>query len=46
VTINGIPVYLGFGSPTMVQWTVPSLDVRITGTGPDSSRVIHTLHKA
>ena len=46
VTINGIPVYLGFGSPTMVQWTVPSLDVRITGTGPDSSRVMHTLHKA
>jgi hypothetical protein len=46
VTIKGIPVYLGFGSPSMVQWTVPSLDVQITGTGPDSSRVIHTLHKA
>jgi hypothetical protein len=46
VTINGIPVYLGFGSLTMVQWTVPSLGVQITGTGPNSSRVMHTLHKA
>jgi hypothetical protein len=45
-TINGIPVYLGFGSPTMLRWTVPSLDVQITGTGPDSNRVMHTLHKA
>jgi hypothetical protein len=46
VTINGIPVYLGFGSTTMLQWTVPSLDVQITGTGPNSNRVMHTLHKA
>ena len=46
VTINGIPVYLGFSSPTTLQWTVPSLDVQITGTGPDSNRVMHTLHKA
>ena len=46
VIINGIPVYLGFGSPSMVQWTVPSLDVQITGTGPDSNQVMHTLHEA
>lgn len=44
-SINGIPVYLGFGSPTMIQWIVPSLGVEITGTGPDSNRVLHTLHK-
>jgi len=46
VTINGIQVYVGFGSPTTLYWTVPSLDVQIFGTGPDSSQVLHTLHKA
>jgi hypothetical protein len=46
VSINGIPVYLGFGSPAIVQWTVPSLGIMITGTGPDSRRVVHTLHRA
>lgn len=46
VSINGIPIYLGFGSPAMVQWTVPSLGIMITGTGPDCSRVMHTLHGA
>ena len=46
VMINGIPVYIGFGSPTTLYWTVPSLDVQIIGTGPDSSQVLHTLHEA
>jgi len=46
VSINGIPVYLGFGSITFVQWTVPTLNVQITGTGPDSNQVMHTLHEA
>jgi hypothetical protein len=45
-TINGAPVYDGFGSPTMLQWTVPSLDVQIIGAGPDCNEVLHTLHKA
>jgi len=46
VKINGIPVYVGFGSPTTLYWTVPSLDVQIIGTGPDASQILHTLHKA
>jgi hypothetical protein len=46
VNINGIPVYVGFGSPTTLYWTVPSLEVQIIGTGPDASQVLHTLHKA
>jgi len=46
VTINGIPVYVGFGSPTTLYWTAPSLGVQIIGTGPDSSQVLHTLHNA
>jgi hypothetical protein len=45
VRVNGIPVFLGFGSPTTLQWTVPSLDVQITGIGSDASRVMHTIHK-
>lgn len=46
VTVNGIAVELGFGSPATLQWTVPSLGVQITGTGPDSRKVMQTLHKA
>jgi hypothetical protein len=46
VIVNGIPVYLGFGSPTMIEWTVPELDVQITGAGPLADQVMHTLHKA
>ncbi len=46
VNINGIPVYVGFGSPTRLFWIVPSLSVEITGSGPESSQVMHTLHKA
>jgi hypothetical protein len=46
VIVNGVPVYVGFGSPSTVHWTVPSLDVQIMGTGPESNRVMHTLRKA
>ena len=46
VTVNGIPVYPEFGSPDSLHWSVPSLDVQIIGTGPDSGRVLHTLHRA
>ena len=46
VTINGMQVYVGFGSLTTLYWTVPSLDVQIIGTGPKASQVLHTLHKA
>ena len=46
VTINGVPVYVGLGSPTVLYWIVPSLAVQITGSGPESSQVMQTLHKA
>ncbi len=46
MTINGIPVKVGFGSPTLNVWTVPSLRVQITGTGPKSLQVMHTLRRA
>ncbi len=46
VTVNGVPVYVGFGSPSSLDWTVPSLDVRIFGMGPDTSQVMHTLHRS
>ena len=45
VTINGIPAYVGFGSPTTLYWIVPSLNAQVTGSGPESSQVMHTLHK-
>ena len=46
VTINGVPVNVEIGSATLAVWTVPSLGVQITGTGPNSIRVMRTLHKA
>jgi hypothetical protein len=46
VAINGVPVNVEIGSTTLAVWTVPSLGVQITGTGTNSIRVMHTLHKA
>ena len=46
VMVNGVPVYVGFGSPSSLEWAVPSLGVEIRGSGPDANRVLHTLHKA
>lgn len=46
VTVNGVPMYAGSGSPSSLDWTVPSLDVRIFGSGPDISQVMHTLHRS
>lgn len=46
VTINGVRVYPGFGSTSTLHWTVPSLDVQVVGMGPDSSQVLHTLHRS
>jgi len=46
VSVNGVPVYLGFGSVTTLDWTVPALDVQITGSGPLASQVMYTLHRA
>jgi len=46
VTINGVRVYPGDGSPGSLHWTVPSLDVQVVGMGPDSSQVLHTIHRS
>lgn len=45
VDVNGVPVYVGFGSPSTIVWTVPALGVQITGSGPEAGRVMHTLHR-
>ncbi len=46
VKVNGVPVYVGFGSPGSLEWAVPSLGVQITGTGSDANRILHTLRVA
>jgi hypothetical protein len=46
VIVNGVPVYVGFGSPSSLEWAVPSLGVEIQGSGPDATKVLHTLHRA
>jgi hypothetical protein len=43
IMVNGVPVYVGFGSPGSVEWAAPSLGVQITGTGSDANRILHTL---
>ena len=37
VVINGLPVYLGFGSPIMVQWIVPALVSSVGSVRPTVS---------
>lgn len=46
VIINGIPAWGGLPSPDNRGWIVPSLRVKMSGSGPDSNRAIHTLHRA
>lgn len=46
VTINGVRVDPGFGSPGTLHWTVPSLDVQVIGMGPNSNQVLHTIHRS
>lgn len=44
--VNGIPVYLGFGSPSSIEWSVPAIGVQIYGTGAGVEAVLNTLHRA
>jgi hypothetical protein len=44
--INGLPVYVGFGSPAALEWTVPALGIEITGTGPLADSIVATLHRS
>jgi hypothetical protein len=44
--INGVQVYVGFGSPTALQWTAPSLGIEITATGPLAAIIVATLRRA
>ena len=44
--INGVPVYVGFGSPSELQWSVPLLGVEITGMGPLAPRIVSTLRRS
>jgi hypothetical protein len=46
VIVNGVPVYVGFGSPSSLEWAVPSLGVEIRGNGPNANKALHTLHRA
>jgi len=40
------PAQTRFGPVTLPEWTVPSLDGRITGSGSRAGQVKHTLHRA
>ncbi len=46
IMVNGVPVDVGFGSPSELQWTAPSLGVEITGTGPLARRILATLRRS
>jgi hypothetical protein len=41
--INGIRVYELFGSPSALEWVAPSRHIEISGSGPESERIVHTL---
>jgi hypothetical protein len=44
--INGVAVYVGFGSPAALEWTAPSLGIEIIGAGPLADRIVSTLRRA
>jgi len=41
--VNGITVGIGFGAPSMITWTVPSLGIDIIGHGAITRRIVQTL---
>jgi hypothetical protein len=41
--VNGVPVYVLFGSPISLHWEAPSLGVALAAAGPDAERILHTL---
>lgn len=45
ITVNGVPVYVGTGSPPPLVWYAPSLSVEITASGTNSNRILHTLRR-
>jgi hypothetical protein len=44
--INGIRVFVLFGSPVAREWVAPSRGIEISGSGPQAGRVVHTLRPA
>jgi hypothetical protein len=42
-TVNGINVNIDTGPAPPTIWDIPSLDVRIVASGPDSNKVLHTI---
>ncbi len=46
VMVNGLPVDVGFGSPTSLEWSVPSLGLLISGQGAQADRILHTLRRS
>jgi hypothetical protein len=46
IVVNGLPVDVGFGSPTSLEWSVPSLGLQVSGSGPEATRILHTLRRS
>jgi hypothetical protein len=46
IKVNGVSVYVGFGSSIMQQWTVVGLGIQIEARGSDSNRILHTLRRS
>jgi hypothetical protein len=46
VTVNGLEVDVGVGSPTRLEWSVPSLGLEVSASGPQAGRILHTLRRS
>jgi hypothetical protein len=46
IMVNGMAVYVQFGSPSRIIWVVPALDVVVAASAPDANRILHTIRKA
>ena len=45
-TVNGVPIWVQFGSPISLVWLAPSLGVEISASGSQASRILQTLRRA
>jgi hypothetical protein len=43
ISVNGVQIYVLRASALYTVWSAPSLGIELTGEGPESNRILHTL---
>jgi hypothetical protein len=44
--VNGLTVDVGMGSPSQLEWNIPSLGLQVVAASSDARRVLHTIRRS